>query len=239
MRFLTRSALALTLMTSASVLPLAGCGVNYLEDQAPQSPVEEAQLLMEKEEHLEARRVLEEWLSSNPDDAKARALFAATFAAEAGIAIIDLTKKTLEGGAQSDEDLIKSILPQSTDSNLALVRRAKNEIELIPGELRNADIDLEATVYTAAFLLMFLDNLASSNELPSLEEAVELLESLDEAETLARENNIPPQEIEKIRAEINGSDGANDQEKINSYLEKVRAENGGTLPDVPQDTTPP
>lgn len=232
----TQRVLTLAIMTSTAAVSLPGCGANYLEEQAPQSPVEEAQLLMEREEYLEARRALEEWLSSHPDDEKARALFAATFAAEAGIAIIDLTKKTLSGSDQSEEDLIKSILPEATDDNLALVRRAKSEIDLIPIALRNADINLEETVYTAAFVLMFLENLAASTELPTLEQAAELLETLDSAESLARANNIPSQEFEKIRAEIDDSDGANDQEKINSYLEKFKAENGETLPDLPPES---
>jgi hypothetical protein len=227
----------LCLMACSPAALWVGCGGNYLEKRAPESPIEKAQLLMEDDAFLQARQILATWLESNPDDAQARALYASTYAAEAGVAIIDLTQNSLNGGQQSDQDLIKSILPEATDAHLELVRTAKAEIESIPVEMRNGDMDLQATVYAAAFLLLFIDNLAASTDSPTPEEAAELLTSLDEAEELMRENNLPPTEIAKVRAEIAQSAGATEQEKINSYLEKVRAENGGELPTPPIEGT--
>ncbi len=224
--------LSLTLLAAF----VASCATNFLEPQAPSSPVEEAQLLLVQEKFADARALLEAFLSQNPNDAKAGALFATTFAGEAGVSIIVLTERTLNsGGGAGEDEILQSILPDATDANIALIRRAKEEIESIPEAARNSDITFEATIYSTAFLFLSLENLVNSAAPPTPEQAREIIKSVAQASELAEQSGVPAEQIEKAQAEIANAPGDTDEEKLDNYLDKLREENGGVLPEVPAD----
>lgn len=216
-----------------------GCGTNKLKNRAPKSDVEEAQILMENGKYPEARTLLEAHLAKTADDYKAVALLAASYAAEIGLSVIEISKKSLSGGNQAKQDLIAQVLPEATDENIAYAKQAKLIILSIPDAVRNADMKFGATLYVTAYTLLLLEQFKLNPTVPTPEQAADFLESIDDAATLASANNIPTEKIQSARNEILREPGATDAEKLNSYLEKAKSRNGGTLPSPPPSTPPP
>jgi hypothetical protein len=214
------------------------CGNNKLKDRAPKSDVEEAQILLEKGKYPEARTLLEAHLAKSADDYKAVALLAASYAAEIGLSVIEISEKSLSSGNKSQQDLISQLLPEATQENVAVAKQAKSIILSIPETVRNADMKFGATLYVTAYTLLLLEQFKLNPTVPTPEQAAEFLDSIDKAATLAAANNIPTEKIQSAKAQIANEPGATDAEKLNSYLEKAKARNGGTLPTSQPSASP-
>lgn len=208
----------------------AGCGPNRLQDRAPETPVEDAQVLLENGHYTEARTLLEPYLVAHPDDHRARALLAASHAAEAGINLYALAESTLSNPGQTQEDLIAPLVPEPTASAIASVRLARTIISAVPADLRTPDIGLGATVYSAIYTLLLIKQLTSSTTAPTAEQALEVLQSLDDAAVLAAANGVPASQIAEAREQIRALPGATDAEKLAAYIAEQKAKSGGSLP---------
>ena len=216
-----------TISLKLILLPLVAlsCGVNQMKNKAPASPVEEAQLLLEKGDYLGAREKLSNHLENKPEDYKATALLASTFAAEAGISILDLFERSLNAAGEDQKDIIEELVPAATEVNIALIRTARNLIAPIPADAKEADIAFGETIYVSVYTLMLVKKLSIKEEPPTLEDALEMIESLDSAIELAEKNNIPTAKAEEVKSAIAAEPGATEQEKLKSYLDKVKAKN--------------
>lgn len=217
---------------------VAACGSNQLKNRAPKSEVEQAQILMEKGKYAEARALLASHLAKTGDDYKAVALLAASYAAEIGLSVIEITEKSLSTGKKSQQDLITQVLPEATDANVSIAKQAKSIILSIPEAVRNADMKFGATLYVTVYTMLLLEQFKLNPTVPTPEQAAEFLESIDKAAALAAANNIPAEKIQAAKAQIANEPGATDAEKLNSYLEKAKARNGGTLPTPQPSATP-
>jgi hypothetical protein len=217
---------------------LAQCGPNRLEPQAPESPFEQAQNHMEAGRYEAAKQLLEQHLARTPQDHNARALLAACHAAQAGVSVFAILESSLgtSGTPQSNEngnsegDLVASLVPEPTDSNREFMKSARDIIQSIPESNRVGDIAVAATLYVSVWTILTLKSLAASSTPPTLEEALEVIESLDDAAALATANGIPSAQIDGVRSQIAGESGANDAERLSSYLARVKSQNGGVLP---------
>lgn len=224
-----KSILTFSLITLAPIHFCAACGQNQLKARAPASPYEEAQNKMENGDYLSARTLLEAIIEENPHNERAIALLAATYAAEVGISIIDLTEKGLQSDSAADSGLA-SIVPDATEVNLQIVKTAKDLIITIPEENRVQDMSLGATIYVTVYGIMLITYLAQSDHIPTPEDLLEIISSLDQASELASANGIPADQINAIQAAIESQSGETNEDKVSAYLEQVRVQ-GGILPE--------
>lgn len=218
---------------AAVLLGLGACSTreNAFESQAPDSLYEQAQLDMEEGSHGDyhaAQEKLEQFLSENPNHSKARALLAASLAAQSGIIIFNLAAETLSGeGGESPIEKLKRVLPEPTAENLALVRAAAEQMALIPRTEMTPEMIYAAGLYSMARGILLMKILTASVENlthVTLEDAEEFVGSLlTAAEYFAGAQSDAVDSIREALSETvdasTESDGTVSVDRVKSYLD--------------------
>jgi hypothetical protein len=214
---------------------MLSCGTgNQLASYAPEDLLAQAELDMEAgpsdpTRYVTANEKLARYLAANPTNTNARSLYAASFAAQAGITLIGIVTKMMDGamggggdggggGGSSGSDsmaLLEGLVGEATAANVDLLKNASENMLVIDQSVQTASMKYQTGIFQsmyATLLVKKLKNDFTSGGTIDINNAQELLESLIASKDLLKDGATAPV-----------------SEAIGAVLTKIQTDNGGTL----------
>ena len=217
---------------------LPGCSKNAYDKVAPSDSQETAQRQMESGDYEGAQRTLETLLESQPELYSARSLLAASFAAQAGISILQIIQKAASSPTQSSgqtsgqaagSSFLTAFLPEASLLSIEKMEKAVEEMSKIPSISLTSNMKLQSSLLLTLLPLMRLKYLASN---PSIlqnltpEQALELLQKissdLSQAVAIQGQDSGPlAKSIQQVNQKIGEANGENSKEKLAQAVQKL------------------
>ncbi len=207
------------------------CGQeNKLASYAPVDLLAQAELDMEAgvkdpARYVAANQKLEAYLASHPSDISARSLYAASFAAQAGITLVGIVTKMATGalsggggggGGSSDPmSLLEGFVGDATTANVAFLKNASDNMIAIDVSAQTSSMKYQTGIFQSMYGVILAkklkDDLSNVGTI-DINNAQALLDALLASKDILKDGATAPM-----------------SEAIDQALAKIQADNGGTL----------
>ena len=236
----------LTIITWAFAL-LTSCGANPYKSYEKKDPAEDATVALENNDADKAISILTSALEGDPGNTTYMSILALAYAQHAGIDPLTLAQKM--GGSTSSTATsaasgngltsLFGIMPDATDANISDVDTAVSLLLAIPTAQRITADTLKLAMFQIASMTLRSkqldtdgDGVLSPSELlhmsPSSAKAIlsqlaSAASAYSGSSTSSTTDQAAAAQITKIQTAIQAEPGANDQEKLQSYLAKTKS----------------
>lgn len=222
---------------AACSLQVLGFGKNVYSTFDNPSAEESATIALEQQKPDKAIAILEKALADDISNYQLTSLLASAKAQKAGVDTIDLVLNMVSSAESSSSSngivALFTVMPEASEENLILITQAQDHLISIPEASRtDADIFRLSMYYTAMMVLQTKtldkdgDGNLSLDELLAMDEqkAIAIVTSLEGAGTLLEDyagdgrNANAAQNVTSILAQVNGTEGSSQKEKLSNYL---------------------
>jgi hypothetical protein len=208
---------------------LVSCGQsNKLASYAPVDLLAQAELDMEAgptdpARYAAANKKLETYLAANPTDINARSLYAASFAAQAGITLVGIVTKMAtgamsgaSGGSSADPmSLLETFVGDASEANVSYLKSASENMIAIDMAAQTSSMKYQTGIFQSMYGVILAkklkDDLTNIGTI-DINNAQALLDALLASKDILKDGATAPM-----------------GEAINQALAKIQADNGGTL----------
>jgi hypothetical protein len=211
------------------VFVVASCGQsNKLASYAPADLLAQAELDMEAgptdpARYVAANKKLETYLASNPTDISARSLYAASFAAQAGVTLVGIITKMVSGavggggggGSEDPMSLLETFVGDATEANVALLKNASENMVAIDIATQTSSMKYQTGIFQSMYGVLLTKKLKddfTNIGTIDINNAQALLDALLASKDLLKDGATAPL-----------------SQEIDSVLTKIQTDNGGTL----------